>query len=165
MSKTVEHLKEAFAGESQANRRYLAYAKQAEKEGLPYVAKLFRAVAAAETIHAHNHLRVLGGVNDTAQNLKDAMAGENYEAVTMYPAMVADAEAEGEKKALNSFKWAWDVEKEHEVLFKEALEKMGSASREVDIWVCPVCGSTHVGVRPERCPVCGTPGERFECIQ
>lgn len=164
MSKTTENLKEAFAGESQANRRYLAYAKQADKEGFAQVAKLFRAVAAAETVHAHNHLRILGEIRETAKNLDDARAGENYESVSMYPEMVAVAEEEGEKKALTSFKWAWDVEKEHEILFQQALENLGKEAQDLEIWVCPVCGSTHVGVRPERCPVCGAPGERFEKI-
>lgn len=164
MSKTTDNLKEAFAGESQANRRYLAYAKQADKEGYAQIARLFRAVAAAETVHAHNHLRILGEIKDTAHNLDEARAGENYESVSMYPEMVAVAEEEGEKKALTSFKWAWDVEKEHEILFQQALENLGSEAQDVEIWVCPVCGSTHVGVRPERCPVCGTPGDRFDKI-
>jgi rubrerythrin len=165
MSKVKEDLKDAFAGESQANRRYLAFAKQAEKEGFAQIAKLFRAVAAAETVHAHNHLRILGEINGTADNLKAAAGGENYEIVAMYPEFIADAEAEGEKKALNSFKWAWEVEKQHEVLFQEALATLGSEAQDLDIWVCPVCGSTHVGQRPEKCPVCGTPGERFEKIE
>ena len=164
MTKTIEHLKEAFAGESQANRRHLAFAKQAEKDGHPQIAKLFRAVAAAETVHAHNHLRILGGIGTTEDNLKAAIGGENYEIAHMYPEFVADAEAEGEKKAMRSFKWAWEVEKEHEELFKAALSNLGAAAEELDIWVCPVCGSTHVGVRPDTCPVCGTPGERFERI-
>ena len=164
MSKTVEDLKAAFAGESQANRRYLAYAKQAEKEGHAHIARLFRAVAAAETVHAHNHFKIMGGINSTEENLKSAMGGENYEVTTMYPDFIADAETEGEKKALNSFKWAWEVEKEHEVLFKNALETMGDSIGDLEIWVCPVCGHTHLGVPPDRCPVCNTPGDRFEKI-
>jgi rubrerythrin len=164
MSKTVENLKAAFAGESQANRRYLAFATAAEKEGYSQIAKLFRAVAAAETVHAHNHLRLLGEINATADNLKAAQAGENYEVTTMYPEFMGVAETEGEKKALNSFKWAWEVEKEHEELFKQTLANLGGEFQNLEIWVCPVCGSTHVGVRPEKCPVCGTPGERFQKI-
>jgi rubrerythrin len=164
MSKTVEDLKAAFAGESQANRRYLAYAKEADKEGMPQVAKLFRAVAAAETVHAHNHLRALGGIHATDENLKDAIAGEHYEVNNMYPEFIADAEAEGEKKALTSFNWAWEVEKGHEVLFQKTLEALGSEAADLEIWVCPVCGHTHVGPRLEKCPVCGTPGARFELI-
>ena len=165
MSKTINDLKEAFAGESQANRRYLAYAKKAADEGYPQVAKLFRAVAAAETAHAHNHFRILGGVNSTAENLKDAIAGENYEVVTMYPEFIADAEAEEEKKALTSFKWAYEVEKEHEILFRQALEALGKEAGELEIYVCPVCGHTHVGLPPDKCPVCGTPQKRFERIE
>ena len=164
MSKTAENLQAAFAGESQANRRYLAYAKQADKEGYPQIARLFRAVAAAETVHAHNHFRQMGGIKSTADNLKAAQSGENYEIVTMYPEFIALAEQEGEKKALTSFRWAWEVEKEHEQIFQQVLANMGADIGGLDIWVCPVCGSTHIGVRPEKCPVCGTPGERFERI-
>ena len=165
MSNTVENLKAAFAGESQANRKYLVFAKQAEKDGYPQIAKLFRAVAAAETVHAHNHFRILGGVGSTEENLKAGIAGESYEITSMYPEFIAEAEAAGEKKALNSFKWAWEVEKEHEQIFQQVLANMGADIGGLDIWVCPVCGSTHIGVRPEKCPVCGTPGERFERIE
>ena len=164
MSKTGENLKAAFAGESQANRRYLAFAKQAEKDGYPMVAKLFRAVAAAETVHAHSHFRVMGGVGTTEENLKAAMAGENYEIVSMYPEFIADAEKEGDKKAATSFKWAWEVEKGHEQLFKQALAELGSSAADLEIWVCPVCGHTHLGKPPEKCPVCNTPGARYEKI-
>jgi rubrerythrin len=164
MSNTIENLKTAFAGESQANRRYLAFAKQAEKEGYPDIAKLFRAVAAAETVHAHNHFRILGGVGSTAENLKAGIEGENYEVVNMYPDFIAEAEASGEKRALNSFNWAWEVEKEHEQILKQVLADMGAELAGVEIWVCPVCGHTHLGPRPEKCPVCGTPGERFELV-
>jgi len=164
MSKTGEDLKAAFAGESQANRRYLAFAKQAEKDGYAMVARLFRAVAAAETVHAHSHLRVMGGVGTTEENLKAAMGGENYEVVSMYPEFIADAEKEGDKKAGTSFKWAWEVEKGHEQLFKQALAKLGEAAGELEIWVCPVCGHTHVGTPPANCPVCNTVGTRFEKI-
>jgi rubrerythrin len=164
MSKTGENLKAAFAGESQANRRYLAFAKQAEKDGNPMVARLFRAVAAAETVHAHNHLRVMDGVGTTADNLKAAIAGENYEVISMYPEFIADAEKEGDKKASTTFKWAWEVEQEHEQLFKQALAQLGSMAGELEIWVCPVCGHTHIGTPPAKCPVCNTPGDRFEKI-
>jgi rubrerythrin len=165
MPKTTENLQAAFAGESQANRKYLAFAKQAEKDGYPQIAKLFRAVAAAETVHAHNHFRILGGVGTTEENLKAGIAGESYEIESMYPEFIAEAEAAGEKKALNSFKWAWEVEKEHEQIFQQVLTNMGADIAGLDIWICPVCGSTHIGVRPEKCPVCGTPGERFELIE
>ena len=164
MSKTNENLKDAFAGESQANRRYLAFAIKAEAEGYPQIAKLFRAVAAAETVHAHNHLRIVGGVNATADNLQAAINGENYEVTTMYPDFIEQAESEGEKRALTSFKWAWEVEKEHEQLFKTALKELGQEAEEIEIYVCPVCGHTHIGTPPDKCPVCGTPGKRFEKI-
>ena len=164
MSNTVENLKAAFAGESQANRKYLAFAKQADKDGYPQIAKLFRAVAAAETVHAHNHFRIMGGVGSTEENLKAGIAGESYEITSMYPEFIAEAEAAGEKKALNSFRWAWEVEKEHEQIFKQVISDMGAEIAGLEIWVCPVCGHTHLGVRPEKCPVCGTPGERFERI-
>jgi rubrerythrin len=164
MAKTNEDLKAAFAGESQANRRYLAFAKKAEQEGHKTAAKLFRAVAAAETVHAHNHFRVLGGVQSTEENLKTAMAGEDYEIKTMYPEFMADAEAEGDKKALNSFDWAWDVEKEHYELFKKALAQLGSEAGDIEIYVCPVCGHTHIGTPPEKCPICNTLGKKFEKI-
>jgi rubrerythrin len=164
MSKTIDDLKAAFAGESQANRRYLAFAKKAEDEGLPEIAKLFRAVAAAETVHAHNHLRILGEIKSTAENLEAAKGGENYEVDSMYPEFMQDAEQEGEKKALTSFKWAWEVEKEHEVLYQEAIQALqdGESLPEGDYYICPVCGHTHRGAPPEKCPVCGTPGKRFE---
>lgn len=165
MSKTEDDLKAAFSGESQANRRYLAYSKQAEKDGYPQIAKLFRAVAAAETVHAHNHFGKLGGINSTEENLKAAISGENYEVTTMYPEFIANAEAEGDKRAQTIFRWAWEVEKQHEEYFQKALETLGTEAKDVEIYVCPVCGSTHIGVRPEKCPICGTPGSRFEVIE
>ncbi len=164
MTKTIEDLKAAFAGESQANRRYLAFAKKADQEGHATVAKLFRAAAAAETVHAHNHFRAMGGVQTTAENLQTAMAGENHEVVAMYPEFIADAEADGDKKALNSFKWAFEVEKEHYALFKEALAKLGEEAAGIEIWVCGSCGHTHIGTPPEKCPVCGASQSKFEKI-
>jgi rubrerythrin len=164
MTKTLENLQSAFAGESQANRRYLAFAKKAEQEGLPQVAKLFRAAAQAETIHAHNHLRTMGEIKSTAENLKVAVQGENYEAVTMYPEFIEVAEAEQDKKALTTFRWAMEVEKEHESLYRKALECLDAPQESFDYYVCPICGSTHEGRAPEKCPVCGTPGSRFERI-
>ena len=167
MSKTTDDLWAAFTGESKANRKYLAFAKKADEEGYPQVAKLFRAAAAAETIHAHNHLRAMGGILSTAENLQAAVSGENYEVVDMYPPFMADAENDGDKKALNSFKWAWEVEKVHEALYRLALESMetkGKVAEGPDYYVCPFCGYTHEGPAPDKCPVCGTPGKRFECI-
>lgn len=164
MSKTHDDLKAAFAGESQANRRYLAFAKRADEEGYPQVARLFRAAAAAETYHAHNHLRALGEIKSTAENLNSAIAGEHYEATEMYPAFVKDAEAEQAKRALTSFKWALEVEKIHEALYTRALETLGKEGEAFDYYVCPFCGYTHEGPLDGKCPVCGTPGERFERI-
>ncbi|MFC2064566.1 rubrerythrin family protein [Chloroflexota bacterium] len=164
MSKTIEDLKAAFAGESQANRKYLAFAEKAEKDGYKQVAKLFRAVAAAETVHAHSHLRILGEIKSTDENLQTAMAGENYEINTMYPEFMKDAETGEMKKAFTSFKWAWEVEKIHEQLYKKAIDNLGKESMDVDYYVCPVCGYTHEGPFEGRCPVCNAPGERFTKI-
>ena len=164
MTKTVDDLKAAFAGESQANRKYLAFAKRADADGLTQVAKLFRAAAAAETVHAQNHFRAMDGVGSTADNLKAAIEGENYEWVTMYPDFIQDAEAESNKRALNSFKNAWEVEKVHEALYRKALTALETQQPlpEVDYYVCPVCGNTHEGPLEGKCPVCGTPGSRYE---
>ncbi len=164
MTKSSDDLKAAFAGESQANRKYLAFAKKADEEGHPQVARLFRAAAAAETIHAHNHLRALGEVKDTAENLKAAIAGENYEATVMYPDFIKDALSEADKKALQSFKWAMEVEVTHEGLYKEALECLGKEDEAYDYYICPVCGHTHRRSAPDKCPVCGTPGSKFEKV-
>lgn len=164
MSKTIDDLKAAFAGESQANRKYLAFAQKADEEGYHQVAKLFRAAAHAETTHALNHLRALGEVKSTAENLKAAIGGENYEVTSMYPDFIKDAEAEGEKRAFTSFRWAWEVEKVHEDLYRHALESLSKQAAQVDYYVCPVCGFVHIGLAPERCPVCNTPGTRFELI-
>lgn len=166
MSKTSEGLKTAFAGESQANRKYLAFARKAEEEGYTFVAKLFRAAAHAETVHAMNHWRALGGVNSTAENLKAAIEGENYEVASMYPPFIAAAEEEGDKKAVNSFRWAWEVEKVHEGLFRRALESLGKEIEDGEFYVCPVCGHTHYGkAAPEKCPVCGAPGSKYELVK
>lgn len=165
MSKTMEDLKAAFAGESQANRKYTAFARQADAAGHPQVAKLFRAAAAAETVHALNHFKAMGEIKSTAENLEAAIGGENYEVVTMYPEFIADAQAEGDKEALRTFEWAWEVEKIHEGLFRKALANLDGAVESVDYWVCPVCGYTHEGPEPpEKCPVCGIKGERFEFV-
>lgn len=154
MSKTEKNLWDAFAGESQANRKYLAYAKQADKEGHKQAARLFRAAAEAETIHAHAHLKVLGQVKDTAANLKDAIAGETHEFKSMYPAMIVDAEAEGNTAALRSFNYANAVEQVHANLYQKALETLDSAE-DYEYWICPICGHTHEREAPEKCPVCG----------
>jgi rubrerythrin len=166
MSKSVDNLKTAFAGESQANRRYLAFAKKADEAGFPQIAKLFRAAAAAETVHALNHLRAMDGVKDTRENLEVAIAGENYEVVSMYPTMLAEAETEGDKRAVRSFNYALQTEKIHETLYRKAAELFGKGKDmpATEYYVCPICGYTHEGPMEGRCPVCNTPGEKFEKI-
>ena len=160
---TSENLQEAFAGESQANRKYLAFAKQADKDGYAQVARLFRAAAEAETIHAHAHLRVMGGVKSTTDNLQEAIDGEGHEFKTMYPDFVAEAENEGNKPAVFSFKNALAVEEIHHGLYTEALNAVQSGSDlpETKIYLCPVCGNTVKGEVPEKCPICNTPKDRF----
>ena len=166
MTKTVEDLKAAFAGESQANRKYLAFDKKADSDGLTQVARLFRAAAHAETVHALNHFRAMDGVSATIDNLQAAIQGENYEWVTMYPEFIKDAEAESVKRALSSFKWAWEVEKVHEELYRKALSTVeaGQSLPEVDYYVCPICGYTHEGPLQGMCPVCKTPADKFERV-
>ncbi len=163
MSKTEENLKEAFAGESQANRKYLAFAKKADQEGYGQVAKLFRAAAEAETIHAHNHLRELKGVRNTKENLEEAIGGETHEFTSMYPGMIEDAKAENIKGALQSFEFANDVEKVHADLYKKALENLGK-NENVDYYVCKVCGNTVEGEPPDTCPVCGAKKAAFSKV-
>jgi rubrerythrin len=160
MSKTMQNLTNAFAGESQANRKYLAFAKQAEKEGYPQAARLFRAAAAAETIHAHNHLREMNGVKSTKENLMAAVSGETYEFQDMYPQMIADAQAEGQAAALRSFQLANEVEKVHASLYKKVLAGLGS-NPSVDYFVCSVCGYTAEGNAPDECPVCKAKKQAF----
>lgn len=161
MSKTEKNLKEAFAGESQANRKYLAFAKQADKEGHPQVAKLFRAVAEAETVHAHNHFRILGGVGSTAENLKEAISGEHFEFKEMYPDMIKQAEEEGNKQAVRTFDFANEVEKIHHDLYQSALDNLEQPDKDVDYHVCSVCGYTCEGEAPDRCPVCKADKKAF----
>jgi len=160
---TKENLEAAFAGESQANRKYLAFAKKAEQEGKPQIAKLFRAAAAAETVHAHAHLRVAGGIRATVENLAEAMAGEGYEAETMYPPFVAQAQAEGNKPAEISFRNALAVEKIHHGLYGEALAaaKAGRDLPAAKVYICEICGNTVVGGAPDKCPVCGVGRDKF----
>jgi rubrerythrin len=160
---TMDNLKKAFAGESQANRKYLAFAKKAEEDGFPQVAKLFRAAADAETVHAHAHLRVMGGIKDTAENLEEAIEGEGFEFQQMYPEFLAEAQAEGMKPAEFSIKNALAVEEIHHGLYTKALEsvKAGKDLPDTRIYVCPVCGNTVEGGVPDQCPICNVPGERF----
>ena len=160
MSKVEEHLRTAFAGESQANRKYLAFAKKADREGYAQVAKLFRAAAEAETVHAHAHLRTLKGIGATVDNLKEAIAGETYEFKSMYPEMIETAQAEGDKAAERSFTYANEVEKIHAELYQKALDKMDQLE-EVDYYICSVCGYTCENEPPDVCPVCGAKAKVF----
>ncbi|MFO7876039.1 MAG: rubrerythrin family protein [Desulfovermiculus sp.] len=160
MSKTQDNLMEAFGGESQANRKYLAFAQQADKEGHPQVARLFRAAAEAETVHAHAHLRTAGGINSTMDNLKEAIAGETHEFKSMYPEMIEKAKEEGNKAAERSFTYANEVEKVHAELYQKALDNVDSLE-ETDYFVCSVCGYTCEKEAPEKCPVCGAKSNAF----
>jgi rubrerythrin len=166
MSKTQEDLQAAFAGESQANRKYLAYARKADQEGHPQIARLFRAAAAAETVHATNHFKAMDGVKTTAENLQAAIGGEHYEVESMYPPMLENARAEGNKRAALSFSYALDVEKVHEELYRKAADLLsqGKDAPETTYYVCPVCGYTHEGPIEGRCPICNTLAEKFEKI-
>jgi rubrerythrin len=160
MSHTEKNLKDAFAGESQANRKYLAFAKKAQQDGYSQVAKLFRAAAEAETVHAHSHLRALKGVKSTADNLKEAIGGETYEFQSMYPAMIETAKAEGDKAAERSFTYANEVEKIHAALYQKALDNLDKP-QDVDYYVCDVCGYTCENEAPDVCPVCGAKAKAF----
>ena len=154
---TKENLQEAFAGESQANRKYTAFAKKADKDGKPQVAKLFRAAAYAETIHALNHFQAMGMVKSTAENLKAGIEGEAYEFQTMYPNFLAAAEKENVPAAVKTFKYALEAEKGHWKLYKTALESVekGQDMPAKKIWVCEICGETYEGDEPpEECPIC-----------
>jgi rubrerythrin len=164
MTKTHDNLMSAFAGESQANQRYLAFAKKADQEGYPQIARLFRAVAAAESVHAGNHLRADEGVKDTLENLRAALGGENYEVNSMYPPMLATAQQEDQKKAASSFNWALEVEKIHAVFYSDAINNLDS-KEEYEYTICSVCGYTHKGMAPDKCPICGAPGSKFETIK
>jgi rubrerythrin len=160
MKKTAKNLEEAFAGESQANRKYLAFATKADREGYTQVAKLFRAAAEAETVHAHAHLRALGGIRTTAENLKEALAGETHEFKKMYPDMIEEARNEGEDAALKSFSYANEVEEIHAGLYQKALGQM-EKMEPVDYYVCSVCGYTCEGQPPDICPVCKSKSQAF----
>lgn len=157
---TLDNLAAAFAGESQANRKYLAFAKKADEEGYPQIAKLFRAAAAAETVHAHNHLGIMDGIADTKANLAAAVHGEHHEWTSMYPGFITEADAEGHKKAKWSFDVANKVEEIHEGLFQAALGAMSTAAGQ-DYYVCEVCGNTVLGEAPDKCPICGATKDRF----
>jgi len=166
MGKTMDNLAAAFAGESQANRKYLAFAQQADKEGYKQIARLFRAAAAAETVHALGHFKAMGGIKDTKTNLQAAVEGEGYEFKTMYPKFIAVAKEEGERSALRMFEWANEVEEVHYGLYEQAAVslKAGGDLPEEEIYVCSVCGNTVSGSCPEKCSVCGVPGGKFDKV-
>jgi rubrerythrin len=164
MAKTEQFLKEAFAGESQANRKYLAFAAKADQEGYPQVARLFRAAAEAETVHAHSHLRALNGIRGTKENLQEAIAGETHEFKNMYPEMIEAAKSEGKKVAERSFSYANLVEKVHAQLYQNLLDGLGRPQENYSYYVCPVCGFTAEREAPASCPVCGAKGSQFRRI-
>jgi len=163
MSKSLNNLAEAFAGESQANRKYLAFAKKAEEEGYSQIAKLFRAASEAETIHAHNHLREMGGIKSTKENLETAIGGETDEFQNMYPRMIKEAEAEGNESAKRSFYFANEVEKIHANLYEKAHKYIGD-NEPVDYYVCGVCGNTVENEAPDTCPICGAKRDQFRKV-
>jgi rubrerythrin len=159
---TEENLNQAFAGESQANRKYLAFAKKAEQDGFANVARLFRTAAEAETIHAHGHLAAMDGVGSTEDNLRSAIGGETYEYTSMYPPMVQQAEADGHK-ATRMFQYALAVEAVHAKLYQMAADAVaaGKDLEGVDFYLCPVCGTIEMGKPPVSCSICQTKGEKF----
>ncbi len=167
MSTTRDNLEEAFAGESQASRRYLFFAEKADGEGLPQIARLFRAAAEAETVHARNHLKVMDDIGGTKDNLKASIGGESYEFTEMYPGFIEQAKAENNEKAEITFNYANKVEKVHHGLYQKALEllEVGQEAKAEPYFVCPVCGYTVAGEAPEKCPICGTPGSKFMRVE
>ena len=167
MSNTEENLQAAFAGESQANRRYLFFADEAEKEGYPQVARLFRAVAEAETIHARNHFAAMDGVGSTRDNLIAGAMGEHYEFTRMYPPFIEQAECENNNRAEISFKYANEVEQIHHKYYEAAIKVFDAGQQLGDepYFVCLVCGNTVASEAPEKCPICSTPGSKFKPIE
>ncbi len=161
---TKDNLKEALAGESQAHIKYLAFSDKAKKEGKPNIARLFKAVAHAEQVHAINHLKELGGVGDTVANLEAAIAGETFEVDEMYAAYLEVAELQVEKGAKRSMTYAIEAEKIHATMYGDAVT-VAAAGKDLEIgeiYVCPVCGFTHIGEPPDRCPVCNSKKESFK---
>lgn len=166
MGTTSDNLQSAFAGESQASRKYLYFAEKADEEGYKQIARLFRAASEAETVHARNHLRVMQGIKSTRDNLKAAIGGESYEFTEMYPQFIKQAEDEGNKEARDSFDLANKVEQIHHRLYQAALDKVekGQTIPEVTIYVCQYCGNTVEGEAPEKCPICGAPRRMFKLV-
>ena len=167
MVNTNENLQDAFAGESQANRKYLFFAEKADKEGLKQIARLFRAAAEAETVHARNHLNVLGGIGATKDNLQVAVSGEKHEFTQMYPDFIKQAQVEGNNRAVSSFDLANKVEQIHHDLYQKAAQALesGATLEDKPYFVCQICGNTVLGEAPERCPVCGAPRSQFKQVE
>jgi rubrerythrin len=166
MSNTKQNLQDAFAGESQANRKYLFFAEKAESEGHPGIARLFRAAAEAETVHARNHLVAMGGIGSTSDNLGAAVGGEHYEFTQMYPGFIEQAKADNNESAGASFYKANVVEKIHHQQYQQALEalKAGQSLGDEPYFVCQVCGNTVLGESPDICPICGSPKGQFKQV-
>ena len=167
MSNTQQNLESAFAGESQANRKYLFFADKAEDEGHPWIARLFRATAESETVHAHSHLMVMGGIGSTRDNLKAAISGESYEFTTMYPEFIEQARADNNGRAGASFHRANEVEKIHHRLYQQALSAIetGKPLSDEPYFICQVCGNTVSGEAPDKCSICGSPGSKFKRVE
>lgn len=167
MSKSIDDLKAAFAGESQANQRYQGFAKVADKDGRAMVAKLFRAAALAEHVHAQNHLKAMDGIGTTPENLQEAIGGEADEFESMYPAFIEDATAEGNDDAVQTFDYAMKVEEIHHTLYSRAAEAVAAGSDlPMDkIYVCQGCGNTVLGEAPAKCPICGAPRSWFRLVE
>jgi rubrerythrin len=165
--RTEGNLQEAFAGESKANRRYLFFAEKADKEGYPQIARLFRATAEAETVHARNHFNAMDGVGSTKENVMAAVTDEHYEFTRMYPPFIDDAKRENNERAIRSFGYANEVEQVHHGYFEEALEslKAGQQLKDEPYFVCPVCGNTVAGEAPEKCPICGASRSQFKQVE
>jgi rubrerythrin len=166
MAKTSENLQAAFAGESQASRKYLYFAEKADEEGHKQIARLFRAASEAETVHARNHLKVMQEIKSTKDNLKSAIGGEHYEFTQMYPDFMKEAGTEGNKKAIDTFDLANKVEQIHHRLYQTALSMLekGRDMVEKPMYVCQYCGNTVEGEPPAKCPICGMTKKMFKRI-
>jgi rubrerythrin len=165
--RTENNLLKAFGGECEANRRYIMYSEKAESDGQAQVARLFRAVAYAEAVHAKNHFNAIDGIGSTKDNLTAAVFGEHEEFTQMYPPFIDDAERERNSRGLRTFQWANTVEKIHHRLFEKALESVreGNAPKETKYYVCQVCGNTVEGEPPDKCPICGASKEQFQFVE
>lgn len=164
---STKNLQEAFSGESQANRRYLAFAEKAEADGYPNIARLFRAAAESETVHAINHLKAMGGIKSTLENAKEAWQGEKDEFTGMYPMFMDQAKRDSNNDALKSFFWANEAEIAHGEFYERAVNSLENEKdlELKELYVCSVCGFTVEDTPPEKCPTCGQPREKFELIK